>query len=598
MVSDPSRPAFMQPPSPRSEGFAHFSLKAETPDALDLLPTAKNHDVKSSRSAHSHLEDWVYALVSLQTMSGYFGSGNYGIARMNGGHGSRPVVALIPTGAWGRRWCSDVRRLLEVRDELLAGAWHYRPDGVVLTWVPSWDRKNSIALTSLDPFFIEVCRAARLVQDKERLVVWAATSKAPRIAARDAMGVLGDPWIPVKLEGKKGPQALTVGPAGLSAGLLRDLLFEDGFAPAAMQRPSFSMKGEPVRFSVSAFVRGQGTTDGFQHEEILIPMQIRTRLFGSGPERDAMAARSKRAIEEAGLLETRALKPGILSFLEGAGGGQPIDWDQRQISTWWQTAARQFRSSWSTELFPWLWRTADGASDEEADRAWLVALRGKAQTALDAVIQEYPSRQGRRFRSLAVAQDVFVGSLLTTSPNSRRPLVVPQAAIDDSLDSPSLAQTAALVARVINAEDFPSGERARLKRWSPGNAPNLAFYRFAFRHLPEAWEHKPQAWMTLLTSIALMCPDPHRPGLPLGRALARTSYAETRLERLLAAEGDTLHTLLLRAARYLRAKNTGCNCTDIAYLLGLRGTVEKARLRIARDYYQEFRRSQTAPSKE
>lgn len=418
VVSDPSRPAFMQPASPGSEGFAHFSLKAESPDALDLLPTAKNHDVKSSRSARSRLEDWVYALVSLQTMDGFFGSGNYGIARMNGGYGSRPMVALIPVGTWGKRWRSDVARLLEIREELLSGVWHYRPDGVALTWVPSWDRKSSIAVSSLDPFFIEVCRAVRLVQDRGRLVAWAATSETRRIAAADALGVLGDPWIPVKLEGRKGPQALTVGPAGLSAELLRNLLFfeDGGYRPAAMQRPPAGFSGGPVRFSISVLVRGQGTTDGFQHREIPIPPRARTLLFSSGPKREALAARSRRALEQASLLETRALKPAVLSFLEGAGGSQTLNWDQRQINTWWQKAARGFRASWSAELFPWLWRTAEETSDEEAERAWLLFLRESAQAALDAVIREYPRRQGRRFRSRAVAQDIFIGSLFTHFP--------------------------------------------------------------------------------------------------------------------------------------------------------------------------------------
>ena len=162
---------------------------------------------------------------------------------------------------------------------------------------------------------------------------------------------------------------------------------------------------------------------------------------------------------------------------------------------------------------------------------------------------------------------------------------------------PAPSQTAALLARVIGADDFPTGERARLKRWAPGSPPSLAFYRFAFRHLPEGWERNPEAWLTLTTAIALLCPDPHRPDLPLGRALADTGYAEARLERLLSAQEDTLHTLLLRSARFLCAKNSGCNCTDLAYLLGLRGDPERARLRIARDYYRELQRSQTANGK-
>jgi CRISPR system Cascade subunit CasA len=418
VTSDPTQPAFMQPPVSRLEEFSGFSPKAETPDALDLLPTAKNHDVKSNRSADGRREDWVFALVSLQTMSGFFGAGNYGIARMNGGFGSRPVVTLVPAGTWGRRWRSDVSRLLEIREELLGGAWAYQARGLVLTWVPAWDRISSLPLRSLDPFFVEVCRAVRLVRSEKGVRAYAAPSQAPRIAAREALGALGDPWIPVKLDGKNGPQALTVGPAGLSAELLRNLLFfeDGGYRPAAMQRPSAGLTEGPVRFSVTVFVRGQGTTDGFQHEEIAIPAQVRTLLFGTGPEREALAARSRRALENAGLLESRVLKPAVLSFLQGAGGNQTIDWDQRQINTWWQRAARAFRASWSAELFPWLWRTAGEAGDEEADRAWLLFIRDSAQAALYTVVREYPHRQGRRFRSRAVAEDIFIGSLYKHFP--------------------------------------------------------------------------------------------------------------------------------------------------------------------------------------
>lgn len=157
-----------------------------------------------------------------------------------------------------------------------------------------------------------------------------------------------------------------------------------------------------------------------------------------------------------------------------------------------------------------------------------------------------------------------------------------------------LAQTTALIARVLGDGDFPTGDRAKLKRWSPGDPPSLALYRFAFRHLPEGWEQRYEAWTTLTTAIAIMCPDPHRPDVSLGRALANAGYAEARLERLLAAEDGTLRTLLLRSARFLRSKNVACNCTDFARLLNLQGDPPKARMRIARDYFRELQRSQTA----
>ncbi|MCD6305152.1 MAG: type I-E CRISPR-associated protein Cse1/CasA, partial [Deltaproteobacteria bacterium] len=64
VVEDVSKPAFFQAPLPAAD---RLSLKAVTPDRLDLLPTAKNHDVKKARGFYPHPDEWVYTLVSLQT---------------------------------------------------------------------------------------------------------------------------------------------------------------------------------------------------------------------------------------------------------------------------------------------------------------------------------------------------------------------------------------------------------------------------------------------------------------------------------------------------------------------------------------------------
>jgi CRISPR system Cascade subunit CasA len=93
VVEDQSKPAFMQPPVP-----AGMELKAQvpTPDALDLLITSKNHDLKQGIAQKAEVQDWIYALVSLQTSEGYGGAGNNSIVRMNGGFSSRPMVGLAP----------------------------------------------------------------------------------------------------------------------------------------------------------------------------------------------------------------------------------------------------------------------------------------------------------------------------------------------------------------------------------------------------------------------------------------------------------------------------------------------------------------------
>lgn len=92
VVEDRAKPAFLQPPDP---GGLKWSA-VPTPDALDMLITARNHDLKARIAQEAAPQDWIFALVSVQTMEGFGGAGNYGIARMNGGSSSRVMLSLAP----------------------------------------------------------------------------------------------------------------------------------------------------------------------------------------------------------------------------------------------------------------------------------------------------------------------------------------------------------------------------------------------------------------------------------------------------------------------------------------------------------------------
>lgn len=160
----------------------------------------------------------------------------------------------------------------------------------------------------------------------------------------------------------------------------------------------------------------------------------------------------------------------------------------------------------------------------------------------------------------------------------------------------SLGSLVAHIGTVLGVESFPSGERAALRKLDPGGAPSLEFYRFAFRHLPEGWETYSRQWVVIVAGIALMSPNAHRRNRSAGQALAESGYSEARLERLLAAEDDTLYRLLLRAARFLAAKNEACDWTDFARLLLSRhpDRYEAARLAIARAYYRNLKEKESA----
>jgi len=65
-------------------------------------------------------------------------------------------------------------------------------------------------------------------------------------------------------------------------------------------------------------------------------------------------------------------------------------------------------------------------------------------------------------------------------------------------ETESLWASIARLAGILSSEHFPTGDRAALKRMAPDQPPPLAFYRFAFRELPEGWEYRRPVWQTLI----------------------------------------------------------------------------------------------------
>lgn len=112
VVDDITRPAFMQPPARSNDREQDYKSTVATPDEFDMLVTSKNHDLKSMVATGASADDWILSLITLQTMEGFGGAGNYGISRMNGRLGSRPAFTLAPSERLG----AHVRR-----DHCLAG---------------------------------------------------------------------------------------------------------------------------------------------------------------------------------------------------------------------------------------------------------------------------------------------------------------------------------------------------------------------------------------------------------------------------------------------------------------------------------------------
>ncbi|MEZ4437039.1 MAG: hypothetical protein R3F65_31980 [bacterium] len=65
------------------------------------------------------------------------------------------------------------------------------------------DRETSLPLTALDPLFIEVCQAVRLVDADGVIEARKTTQGAARVDAKAQSGRTGDPWTPIDADGEK-----------------------------------------------------------------------------------------------------------------------------------------------------------------------------------------------------------------------------------------------------------------------------------------------------------------------------------------------------------------------------------------------------------
>lgn len=408
LVSPPARPALLQPPVPGG-ALADFKRRLDTPDALDMLVTAKNHDVKAAVVNAARPEHWVFALVSLQTQEGFLGAGNYGVSRMNGGFASRPGFGIAPPGGAGSRVVRDVRRLLALRSRLLEEyAFFPRAKGVGLVWLEPWDGAASLPMSRLDPFYVEVCRRVRLVADRADAAVHAVAtgSKAPRIDAKALSGRTGDPWTPLMVDGD-GRKALTADAGGLTYRRLVPLLFPsptDAKAPlrAPLQECAPDDASRGLTIIARALVRGQGKTEGFHERRVPVSRTMR-RALGPGAASDAAARVASERVSDAGTLGGKVLFAAALTVYTAAPGEHERKRDDETAKRRAGLAVERLDAIIDVRFFVDLdaeLRVLDEPGAAERVRAeWLLRLRDAAAAILDDVLAGAPTAAMRHHRT-------------------------------------------------------------------------------------------------------------------------------------------------------------------------------------------------------
>jgi CRISPR system Cascade subunit CasA len=382
VVDDWNQPAFLQPPVPSA-----INLKTEisTPDALDLLITSRNHDLKKNVAREAEAQDWLLALISLQTGEGYSGAGNYGIARMNGGSSSRSMIGLAPLpsqqsklnivrpGLW---FCRDVSVLLATREtQWNEQAFHGYPrvGGLGLTWMAPWEEGQQLELKDLDIWFIEACRRVRLKNANGHISALSGNSASARISAKQFNGSLGDPWAPVHVtEGK----SFTLAGRSFDYSTLVDVLFSGDWEMPLLARPAADEPPEETMALVAeALSRGNSKTEGFKSRILPIGGRI-SHALTLGTKRKELHELAKEQIGEIGKFD-RALRDALT--LAATGGKQdPQKKENRAADYAHSDLARSIFDRAVDEIFfDYLWKRY------EAQEEGMEALKSEAQRFAD-----------------------------------------------------------------------------------------------------------------------------------------------------------------------------------------------------------------------
>ncbi|MDR1490509.1 MAG: hypothetical protein LBS65_08540 [Desulfovibrio sp.] len=392
VVADIAKPAFLQPPV-MDGSLAGWTGVKESPDDLDILITSKNHGVKQSRMNAHAVEDWLFALVSVQTQGGYEGSGLYGIARMNGGSGTRPGFSLVAGPTPGGQWSRDARVILDNPDSLAPDLFTNVPNipinpERVLLWLNAWDGKTSLSLADLHPLFVEICRRIRLEDRGASLLAHYNKTSCMRLDSKPFKGIVGDPWIPVH-SGKNE----AFGNSLPTYRKLNTLLGKGEYTRPLLMRhhPCDPLMGMAVQCRI--LLRGIGKTNGYRERLIPIAGQaIQWNMDRTGEMAAIMVSLADKA-------EKDVLLPALEVFLSRGGGAvaaciQALDRDVDEI------------------FFPSLWAMLDrqeqGVDSGEAEQLWIDALRELSEKHFWAALRALPCAAAFRLRAEAEASRLFM----------------------------------------------------------------------------------------------------------------------------------------------------------------------------------------------
>jgi len=428
LVAPDDRPAFMQPAVAAADVPKGKALGGMTD--LDVLITSKNHDVKIGSGSDGSPSEWLAALVSMQTQVGFGGRGNVGVARMNGGFSSRAGFGLVPPGGPGARFRRDLLVHLDRRDRVI-DTYRYKDEGGhAFLWMLPWEGDGQLSLQTLDPYFVEVARRARLSVGPDGMTCRTWNNDKNRVSAKDARGNLGDLWT-VVVEDGEGRKALTGDAGSLGYDRLVNLILggkvrETGYEPSPLTAP---MPGDPrsgMAFSARLLVRGQGKSEGY-HERTVPVAHAMVTGFGRR-EGDPYGLLARAMVAAAWAVARKSLTIALMTVAQG--GPAEVDFGDtgavRLKDAWMGGFHRAVDGVFFERLAAMCGRMEAGEAEAAVLVDWYVELHGLARACLDAALDAGMLKAVQAGRARARSESALARTFRAVSPDAHARLFPPR----------------------------------------------------------------------------------------------------------------------------------------------------------------------------
>jgi CRISPR system Cascade subunit CasA len=398
LVSPPNQPALLQAASP-NWNISDWDTVFDAADELDMLITSRNHDLKSARMHASSPEDWLFALISLQTQEGSNSGSHKGISRMNSGAGSRSGFGVVPKGGVGNRWKRDISVLQTSRSNIAETYGLDETDGLALVWLKPWDGETSISFSTLDPLYIEICRRVRIFETAGCLYARRAKTPVSRIAAEGQKGVTGDPWMPIDIS-KGDPKALSLQGEGFDYKLIHRILFTGDFVKSEIQHVQV-FDGEGLALIAQGAARGNSKTEGYHERSIPIKSKMRSLLIKQDTQMLALAA-GRRVTN---IAEIKAILENALASLFNK--GIPVKKNSPSVAKFSKLFAQPFEAVEDARFFDDLTQEMEAADPAAQRLQWLLDLVKRAEAILKAAFNAGPRSGIQKYRAQSAALSRF-----------------------------------------------------------------------------------------------------------------------------------------------------------------------------------------------